>query len=134
MSGINASLEAHDGVDHAVEDAVLAAAAMSADSVDINIQASPDAGSRLASAAAVQASNVAGSWGPVIDWPHVPVSIANLPDGRLLSWSSSEVDAFPSGNPEFTYATVWDPASGGFTDVSHSGHDMFCGRGCSFRI
>lgn len=72
--------------------------------------------------------DVFGYWDPlVLDWPHVAVSAANLPDGRILSFSASEVDAFPGNNPEFTHATVWDPLSGSFTDVSHAGHDMFCG-------
>jgi len=27
--------------------------------------------------------NLMGSWGPVLAWPHIPISIANLPDGRI---------------------------------------------------
>jgi hypothetical protein len=45
-----------------------------------------------------------GVWGPVIAWPHIPISMANLPDGRILTFSSTEVDAFPSGT-EFTNRT-----------------------------
>ena len=36
-----------------------------------------------------------GSWGPVLPWPHVAVSAANLPDGRILTWSGSERDTWP---------------------------------------
>lgn len=66
-----------------------------------------------------------GSWGPVIAWPHVAVSMANLPDGRVLTWASNERDRFPAG-PEFTYAATWDPATGTFLELPHPSHDMFC--------
>ena len=68
-----------------------------------------------------------GSWGPVIEWPHVPVSIANLPDGRILTYASSEPNDWPpSGNDEYTHAAVWDPDTGTITSIPHPGHDMFC--------
>ncbi|MEZ4266202.1 MAG: EGF domain-containing protein [Myxococcota bacterium] len=66
-----------------------------------------------------------GSWGPVIPWPHVAVSMANLPDGRILTWASNERDRFPAG-PEFTYAATWDPTTGVFVELPHPSHDMFC--------
>lgn len=68
-----------------------------------------------------------GEWGPVIAWPHIPVSTANLPDGRILTFASNQTTAFPVG-PEFTYAATWDPDTGAFTDVPHNNHDMFCGH------
>lgn len=68
-----------------------------------------------------------GEWGPVITWPHIPVSTANLPDGRILTFASNQTTAFPVG-PEFTYAATWDPETGTFTDVPHNNHDMFCGH------
>ena len=68
-----------------------------------------------------------GSWGAVIPWsPHIPVTAATLPDGRLLTFSSNERTTFPSG-PEFTYAAVWDPKTGAFTEINNARHDMFCG-------
>ncbi len=68
-----------------------------------------------------------GVWSAVIPWtPHVPVTGALLPDGRLLTFASNQRNAFPSG-PEFTYAAVWDPATGAFTEINRTGHDMFCG-------
>ncbi len=69
-----------------------------------------------------------GSWGPVIPWtPHIPVTAATLPDGRLLTFSSNERTTFPIG-PEFTYTAVWDPATGQFSsDINNIRHDMFCG-------
>ena len=66
-----------------------------------------------------------GKWGPVIQWPHIAISAANLPDGRILSWSSTETDGFPSG-PNFTHASVFDPVSLTFINVDSNFHDMFC--------
>ena len=68
-----------------------------------------------------------GAWSGIIPWtPHVPVTGALLPDGRLLTFASNQRNAFPSG-PEFTYAAVWNPETGAFTEVNRDGHDMFCG-------
>jgi len=66
-----------------------------------------------------------GSWGAVKGWPMIPVSAANLPDGRILAWSSNERSSNPSG-PEFTHSAIWDPQSDTFTEVPHPSHDMFC--------
>ncbi len=68
-----------------------------------------------------------GRWGPVIPWPHVPVSAANLPDGRLLTWASNHPDRFPAGFT-YTYAATWDPETGTFQDAAHPSHDLFCGH------
>ena len=65
-----------------------------------------------------------GQWGPVIDWPHIAVSAANLPDGRILTWSGSERETWPT--TEQTYSATWDPATGVFEEVFHDGHNMFC--------
>lgn len=68
-----------------------------------------------------------GEWGNVIPWtPHIPVSAATLPDGRVLTFASNQRTTFPSG-PEFTYAATWDPATGQFVEYNHPTHDMFCG-------
>jgi YVTN family beta-propeller protein len=66
-----------------------------------------------------------GKWGPVIQWPHIAISAANLPDGRILSWSSTETNAFPSG-PTFTHASVFDPIAETFINADSNFHDMFC--------
>ncbi len=72
-----------------------------------------------------------GSWSAVIPWtPHIPTSAAMLPDGRLLTFASNQRTTFPDG-PQFTYAAVWDPATGLFTEINNGRHDMFCG-GLSF--
>ncbi|MEO0365579.1 MAG: galactose oxidase-like domain-containing protein, partial [Pseudomonadota bacterium] len=65
-----------------------------------------------------------GQWGPVLPWPHVAVSAANLPDGRILTWSGSERDTWP--RTEQTYSATWDPTTGEFVEVFHEGHNMFC--------
>ena len=65
-----------------------------------------------------------GTWGPVIDWPHIAVSAANLPDGRILTWSGSEREIWPT--TEQTYSATWDPATNDFVEVFHAGHNMFC--------
>ena len=68
-----------------------------------------------------------GSWGSIINWtPHIPVSAAVLPNGKLMTFASNERTAFPGG-PEFTYAAVWDPATGTFIECNNPSHDMFCG-------
>ena len=39
-----------------------------------------------------------GDWSGVISWtPHIPVSAATLPDGRLLTFASNQRTTFPSG-------------------------------------
>lgn len=76
---------------------------------------------------APEESTTMGQWGPVISWtPHIPVSIANLPDGRLLTFASNQRTTFPAGS-EFTYAATWDPKTGAFIEYNHTTHDMFCG-------
>ena len=69
-----------------------------------------------------------GEWSPVMPWPHIPVSAANLPDGRIVTWASSQRNDFPGGDPEFTYAAVYDPATNRITEINHTEHDMFCGH------
>ena len=65
-----------------------------------------------------------GTWGPITPWPVVPVSMANLPDGRVLGFSGSERTTWPS--TEQTYSAIWDPATGEFEDLFQPGHNMFC--------
>ena len=69
--------------------------------------------------------NVAGSWSAVIPWPHIAITAATLPDGRVLTWSSTETNEFPSST-ELTHAAVFDPATTTFQIVDNNFHDMFC--------
>ena len=75
---------------------------------------------------AASANNVGGEWGSLITWPHVPVSAAHLPDGRILTWASNERTSFPGSRPEQTYTAVWDPNTAQFQELFHNSHDMFC--------
>ena len=68
-----------------------------------------------------------GDWSAIIPWtPHIPVSAATLPDGRVLTFASNQRTTFPGG-PEFTYAATWNPATGTFVEYNNPFHDMFCG-------
>ncbi|MGB7305310.1 MAG: RICIN domain-containing protein, partial [Burkholderiaceae bacterium] len=66
-----------------------------------------------------------GRWGTLIAWPHIAMTAANMPDGRVLTWASTEVDSFPT-NREFTHAAVFDPFDESFQTVDNGFHDMFC--------
>jgi len=103
------------GVEHAEEDAFLAEAALLMPEILIEeVLAVP-----------VADRPILGDWGPVISWPHVAVSAANLPDGRVLTWASNQRTSFPAG-PEFTYAATWDPVTGEIVEINNDNHDMFC--------
>ena len=69
--------------------------------------------------------NQTGQWAPMVNWPFVPVSIAHLSDGRVVAWASTQTTSFPAG-ATFTYAAIYDPASGQITNLNHTAHDMFC--------
>ena len=107
-----------DAVEHAADDAYWAELAMDYPPFIVNEEEL-----RVAEPGQM---NQLGVWGPVLDWPHIPVSAAHLPDGRILSWASNRVDGFPGGQPEFTYAAAWNPENGQFKMVPHNTHDMFC--------
>ena len=61
-----------------------------------------------------------------LPWPHIAVTAANLPDGRIVTFASNQRTTFPDGT-EFTYAGVWNPQTGEHTEINHDSHDMFCG-------
>jgi DNA-binding beta-propeller fold protein YncE len=78
----------------------------------------------MLSPAAARADATLGEWGPVLSWPLIAVSMANLPDGRVLTWSGSERTTWPT--TEQTYSATWDPETGVFQEIFHDGHNMFC--------
>ncbi|MFN7564679.1 MAG: galactose oxidase-like domain-containing protein, partial [Prosthecobacter sp.] len=85
------------------------------------------AASQVLAPAAAGDKAIKGEWTLPIPWtPHIPTTAAVLPDGRLLTFSSNQRTTFPDG-PQFTYAAVWDPATGQFTEINNPSHDMFCG-------
>ncbi|NHF61237.1 DUF1929 domain-containing protein, partial [Flavobacteriaceae bacterium TP-CH-4] len=71
-----------------------------------------------------------GSWGNVIPFDIVPVAVANLPDGRIITWSSKYHDDFGGGDG-FTFTQIFDPSLGTEGTVlprtaTQTNHDMFC--------
>lgn len=76
----------------------------------------------------IEQSSTLGRWGPILPWPHVPVAGGNLPDGRILTFSSNRIDSFNQELPQHTtMAQTWDYKTGAFIDVPNREHDMFCG-------
>ncbi len=99
---------------------------LAAEAVKLMPSAAKSASQVLAPAAAGDKA-IKGEWTLPIPWtPHIPTTAAVLPDGRLLTFSSNQRTTFPDG-PQFTYAAVWDPATGQFTEINNPSHDMFCG-------
>ncbi|AZQ57684.1 DUF1929 domain-containing protein [Maribacter sp. MJ134] len=71
-----------------------------------------------------------GAWSDPIPFDLVPVAVANLPDGRLITWSSKFHDNF-GGEDGFTFTQIFDPSIGADGDVlartvTQTNHDMFC--------
>lgn len=68
-----------------------------------------------------------GTWSNVIPMEIVPVAVANLPDGNLLTWSAKDRMAF-GGNNGRTYTSIFDPynQTSSTVLVSNTDHDMFC--------
>jgi YVTN family beta-propeller protein len=66
-------------------------------------------------------------WSSVVDLPIVPVSAANLPDGKILLWSAENRFSFGDDLGR-TYTVTFDPATDTSTErlVNETGHDMFC--------
>lgn len=74
-------------------------------------------------------SEGSGSWGNPIGLPSVPVSAANLPDGRILTWSGQNRFSFQYGvDNARTYTVIFNPTTGSIDEtlVSNANHDMFC--------
>ncbi len=71
-----------------------------------------------------------GSWGNVIEMPAIPVSAANLPDGRVLTWSAYNRNTFEPTDQDFgrSYTSIFDPLTeqSDLTLVTNTQHDMFC--------
>lgn len=76
---------------------------------------------------AVEPGPMHSAWSPVIPFPIVPVAAANLPNGKLLTWSAYSPTTFGGDNGQ-TYTAIFDPATGQAESrvVAETGHDMFC--------
>lgn len=71
-----------------------------------------------------------GEWSEVIPFGIVPVAVANLPDGNLITWSAQSKINFNKENGA-TYYEVFDPFSGPNGTAlgeqqSTTNHNMFC--------
>lgn len=66
-------------------------------------------------------------WDGPIAMPLVAVAAANLPDGRILTWSAYSKTTF-GGEHGRTYTAIFDPETGTSTEglITNTGHDMFC--------
>lgn len=68
-----------------------------------------------------------GTFGPVVNWPIIPIHVILLPDGRVMSYGS---DTKGAQTGQFNY-DVWDPSKGTGTDAhlllpNTTGTDIFC--------
>ena len=68
-----------------------------------------------------------GVWSGGIGFPLVPASAAQLPNGKLLTWSAYQPDNFAGGTGR-TQTAVLDPVTAAVSGrtVTQTGHDMFC--------
>lgn len=70
-----------------------------------------------------------GVWGPTIDFPLVPVSLANEPkSGNILAWSSYDPSTFGGSPGTQTITATYAPGSQSVTKdlITNTQHDMFC--------
>lgn len=75
-----------------------------------------------------------GSWGPTINFPLVPVSLANeYSSGNILAWSSYNPSTFGGSNGQQTITATYAPGPQRVTQalITNTQHDMFC-EGLSF--
>lgn len=70
-------------------------------------------------------SSRAGLWGPVLPWTHTPVTLAVLPNGKLLTYSGQEPERWP-GTKTQTHWALWNPSTGQFDNQLYQDHEMFC--------
>jgi hypothetical protein len=58
---------------------------------------------------ALSSQATTGSWGPLVDWPMVPLHMHLLPTGKILAWGKYDtgVNGTMGGRPR-----LWDPAAG----------------------
>ncbi|WP_273567547.1 PKD domain-containing protein [Maribacter halichondriae] len=56
------------------------------------------------------------------------MAVANLPDGRLITWSSQYPDTFVETGNGMTYTQIFDPSTGTTETMTttQTDHDMFC--------
>jgi len=72
-------------------------------------------------------ANVTGTFGPVIQWPIIPLHMCLLPDGRVMSYGT---DTSGNQGAQLIY-DVWNPALGTGTNAhsvlpNTTSTDLFC--------
>ena len=121
----------HEGVEtpegHAAEDTVVHSATLEP-KLEARTRAITAPDVKAAVAAAADAPQDVGEWGPVVDWPVIGVHVALLPNGKVLAYDSigdHATETYPV--QDHTRATVWDPATGTQTPVNvDTGFNVFC--------
>ena len=112
---------------HESEDEVALSPSSEAQLSRAALQKTAVAAARAAAATAGDPGEV-GQWGPVEEWPVIAVFATVLPNGKVLAYSSvgnKATETYPEQNK--TEATVWDPATGSFTNVTlEDGFNIFC--------
>ena len=78
-----------------------------------------------------QDPSVDGQWSEPLPFGIVPVAVANLPDGKLITWSSQFRNTFSAAGDGATFTEIFDPALGTHGQAlgdftSNTDHDMFC--------
>jgi len=75
----------------------------------------------------LQGATLPSRWTAPQTLPLVPVAVANLPNGTVLTWSAFDPFNF-GGDHGQTYTAIFDPATGNstLTLVTNTAHDMFC--------
>jgi hypothetical protein len=61
-----------------------------------------------------------GQWGPVINWPVVPIHIHLLPTGKVMFWDRH------TGSSDSMKTWAWDPVTQAVTELASPGYDIFC--------
>lgn len=69
------------------------------------------------------ARHIGGEWSEVVQWAEIPVSAAQLPDGKLLTWvGGTEITDTGSKST----ASLYDPETGTFEARDNMTHNQFC--------
>ena len=71
-------------------------------------------------------ANIGGQWGELLDWPHIAISTALLPDGRVLTWGDGSPTYDKQGDSN--QSVIWDPTLdlSSIQFVDHFEHNLLC--------
>lgn len=79
----------------------------------------------------VSPASIPSNWTSVISLAVNPIAVANLPNGKLLTWSAFDLYNYEADIGQAngkTYTSIFDPATGSSNQiiVTNTGDDMFC--------